>query len=193
MTPRNAAHALFALFVGAIACGTPGPRGGDIATGEAPPDQSFADPRCAEIRGYTGDAMEPFLTRDGRYLLFNSSNAPGVNTDLHYARVVDELTFAYEGPLRGTNSPVLDGVATVSTAGDLYFVSVRSYDSTGSTVYHGQFRDGTARDVRLVPGFPRGRGVVIFDVEVSADGNAIYYARGLFAGGPVPESADLEV
>jgi hypothetical protein len=137
--------------------------------------------------------MEPFLTRDGRYLLFNSSNAPGVNTELHYARVVDELTFAYEGPLRGANSPVLDGVATVGTAGDIYFVSVRSYDSTGSTVYHGRFRDGAVRDVRLVPGFPRGPGVVVFDVEVSADGSAIYYARGLFGGGPVPKSADLEV
>jgi hypothetical protein len=137
--------------------------------------------------------MEPFLTRDGRYLLFNSSNAPGQNTELHYARVRDELTFDYVGALRGANSPVLDGVPSLTTDGALFFVSVRSYGTTTSTVYHGRFAQGIVDDVALVSGLPREPGIVIFDVEAAADGNTLYYARGAFRGGTVPESADLLV
>jgi WD40 repeat protein len=162
-------------------------------TPDAPLDHSFTDPRCAAIRGYTGDAMEPFLTRDGRYLLFNTSNAPTAQTDIQVARVIDDLTFDYVGPLVGANSAALDGVPTVSSDGTLFFVSVRSYDATGATIYRGRFRDGVADRVALVDGLPRGPGLVHFDVEVSADGSTLYYARGIFDGGPVPKSADLAV
>jgi hypothetical protein len=179
------------LSVGA--CAAPASRRSADTGANAPPDQTFRDARCANIVGYSGDAMEPFLTRDGRYLLFNSSNAPGQNTELHYARVRDELTFEYAGPLRGANSPVLDGVPTLTTDGELFFVSVRSYETTTSTVYRGRFVQGTVDGVALVDGLPREPGIVIFDVEVSADGNALYFARGAFRGGPVPESADLMV
>jgi hypothetical protein len=88
---------------------------------------------------------------------------------------------------------VLDGVPTLTTSGELYFVSVRSYDTTMSTVYRGRFVDGTVVNVQLVRGLPRERGVVIFDVAVSPDGRTLYYARGVFTGGPVPKSADLQV
>jgi len=43
--------------------------------------------------------MEPFITRDGRYLLFNNSNDPLVDTNLHYAERIDDLTFAYRGEI----------------------------------------------------------------------------------------------
>jgi hypothetical protein len=87
--------------------------------------------------------MEPYLTRDGRYLLFNSSNAPGVDTDLHVARVVDELTFAYQGPIRGANSPVLDGVPTLDDRGE------RPTDASSSShASQDEKRASTARCVR---------------------------------------------
>lgn len=181
------------LVLATLAAACPAPASRSDAAGDRAPDRSFGDPRCAEIRGYAADAMEPYLTRDGRYLLFNSSNAPGVDTDIQVARVVDELTFAYVGPLRGANSPVLDGVPTLDDRGELFFVSVRSYDSTRSTVYRARFAGGSASGARLVPGLPRERGVVIFDVDVSPDGNLLYYARGEFTGGPVPKTADLMV
>jgi hypothetical protein len=41
--------------------------------------------------------MEPFITRDGRYLFFNNSNDPSVNTNLRYAERIDDLTFKYKG------------------------------------------------------------------------------------------------
>jgi hypothetical protein len=178
------------VLLGALAaCGPASQK----AAPDAPADRGFTDPRCATIRGYTGDAMEPFLTRDGRYVLFNTSNAPNAQTDIQVARVVDELTFDYVGPLAGANSAALDGVPTVATDGTFYFVSVRSFAETGATIYSGRFHDGVVDGVALVPGFPRGPGLVHFDVEVSADGETLYYARGIFSGGAVPKSADLAV
>ena len=41
-----------------------------------PADTSFEAPRAVVLRGYGGDAMEPFVTRDGRWLLFNTRNGP---------------------------------------------------------------------------------------------------------------------
>lgn len=160
---------------------------------DAPLDHGFTDQRCATIRGYSGDAMEPFLTRDGQFLLFNTSNAPTAQTDIQVARVVDELTFDYVGPLAGANSAVLDGVSTVANDGSMYFVSLRSFDATGNTIHRAHFHDGIADSVTLVAGFPRGPGIVHFDVEVSADGNTLYYARGIFDGGAVPKAADIAV
>ena len=56
--------------------------------------------------------MEPFITRDGRYLFFNNRNDPRVDTNLHYAERVDDATFDYRGELRGANSPALDGAVS---------------------------------------------------------------------------------
>jgi hypothetical protein len=53
---------------------------------------AFTDPQPVTIEGYSGDAMEPFISRDGRYLLFNTSNnAP--DTALQYATRVNDQTF----------------------------------------------------------------------------------------------------
>ncbi|HEY0779055.1 MAG TPA: hypothetical protein VGD56_13885, partial [Gemmatirosa sp.] len=156
-------------------------------------DETFADPRCAPVRGYTGDAMEPFVTRDGRYLLFNSSNAPGAQTDLQVARIDGDLAFTYRGPLTSANSTALDGVPTVAADGTLFFISSRSYATTGATVYTAHFANGTTDAPVLVAGMPREPGIVLFDVEVSADGQRLYYARGVFGNGSGPTAAELRV
>ena len=180
------------LGVTAWACGPPAP-GERAGSARESVDTTFRAPRRVTIRGYAGDAMEPFVTRDGRFLLFNSRNDPRVNTDVHYARAVDALTFEYAGPVRGINTAALEGVPTLDRDGTMYFVSTRSYAGTLSTVYRGRYAAGTVDHVALVAGLPRRRGEVIFDVEVSADGTALYYAGGTFRGGPVPESADLAI
>src|SRR6266851_448243 len=97
----------------------------------------FSSPESVTIRGYDSDAMEPFITRDGRYLLFNDSNAPGRDTNLHYAERIDDVTFEYRGQIDGINSGALDGVATVDASNTIYFVSTRSYSQTLSTIYRG--------------------------------------------------------
>src|SRR5436853_7084844 len=155
-----------------IAAGCGGQRS---AAPPAPLDQGFGAPQRVVIRGYAGDAMEPFITRDGRYLLFNNRNDPRVNTDLHYAARVDDLTFDYRGELQGANSPALDGVASMDRDGNFFFISTRSYAQTQATLYRGRFRAGAVSGVELVPGVSLGRpGMVIFDAEISPGGEVLF-------------------
>jgi hypothetical protein len=156
-------------------------------------DSSFAEPQQVVIDGYSADAMEPFVTRDGQWLLFNSVNLPGVNTEIHVARARDPLNFDYVGPLYGANSEVLDGVPTVDAQGTMYFVSVRSFPQWGLTIHRARFADGEARDARLVSGLPRGVDILLFDVEISADGETMYYSNGVYRGRSWPDYADLHI
>ena len=157
-----------------------------------PPRVDFAKPESVTIRGYDSDAMEPFITRDGRYLLFNDSNAPGHDTNLQYAERIDDVTFEYRGPIANINSTALDGVATADASSTMYFVSTRSYDETLSTIYRATFQGGVASNVALVGGISKNTpGALSFDVEVSADGDTLYLSDGVFTGGQVPSSADL--
>ena len=161
---------------------------------DGPPYTGFHDPQRVSIRGYTGKAMEPFVTRDGKWLLFNNSNDPSVNTDLHYAARVDGLTFAYRGEIAGVNTPALEGVPSVDRNGSLYFVSTRSYADTFSTLYRGRFQDGRVSSVALVPGVSLRRpGIVNFDAEVSADGNTLYIVDGDFSTVPRPSAARIVI
>jgi hypothetical protein len=157
-------------------------------------DPEFGEPKRVTIVGYSGDAMEPFLTRDGSILLFNNSNERPSETDLHWAERVDDLTFAYRGKVEGANSPALDAVATVDAAGNIFFVTTRSYEQNLMTIYRGRFRRGVVTDVAAVRGISRRvRGEINFDVEVSADGGTLYFTDGTFRGGPVPAAADLAI
>jgi len=159
-----------------------------------PSYDGFANSRRVTIRGYSGDAMEPFITRDGRYLLFNNSNDPSVDTNLHYAERIDDLTFQYKGEITGANSAALDAVATMDRSGNCYFISTRSYATTLSTVYRARFSNGIVSGVELVEGISEKQpGRVTFDVEVSPDGSTLYLSDGTFRGGPVPASADLAI
>ena len=178
-----------ALALAAAACGS--------QRSAAPPAaeyHGFGAPQRVAIRGYGGDAMEPFITRDGRYLFFNNRNDPRVDTNLHYAERVDDATFSYRGELQGVNSPVLDAVPSMDSDGNLFFISTRSYFETLSTVYRGRFRAGAVTGVELVPGVSLQRaGALIFDAEISPAGDVLFMADGEFAGGEVPKSADLAV
>ena len=152
------------------------------ATGAAA-EGSFGAPQRVTLRGYDGDAMEPFITRDDRYLLFNNLNDPKVDTDLHYARRISDTEFEYLGPLEGANSRgKTDGVPSLSRDGLLVFVSTRAYDRTHSTLYKGRFDDGRVTDVLLLEGdFSRRRAPWFnMDAEISADGNTLYYVENEF-------------
>ena len=154
----------------------------------------FGTPQRVAIRGYSGHAMEPFIARDGRYLFFNNSNDPKVDTNLHHAERVDDLTFEYRGELKGANSAALDGVASMDRAGNFFFISTRSYAQSLSTLYRGRFAGGTVTNVELVPGVSLQRpGMLIFDAEVSPGGEMVFLADGEFRGGPLPRSADIAV
>jgi Tol biopolymer transport system component len=151
----------------------------------------FANPQVVQIIGYSGDAMEPFLNRDGRYLFFNNSNDPRVNTNLHWATRIDDLRFQYKGEMQGVNTNALEGVPSMDRNGVFYFVSTRSYDQTASTTYRGTFVNGAVSGVELVPGVSIAKpGIVNFNAEISADGNTLYFVDSQFDHGQ-PKTAAL--
>ena len=90
---------------------------------------NFTNLQAVTITGNGQDAMEPFLTRDGKVLVFNNSNAPTVDTNLFWATKVDDLTFQLQGEIGGVNGPALDAVASMDLGNNFYFVSTRSYDT----------------------------------------------------------------
>lgn len=158
-------------------------RASGYATDPAPQEE-FSDPQRVAILGYTGDAMEPFLSVDGLTLFFNNRIDGSVQTDLHHASRVDGLTFEYRGPVAGANSTALDAVASMDGAGRLYFISLRSYDTTLSTIYRGDWSSGALSNVEQVKGIPSsGPGNVIFDAGISADGQTLCFAEGDYSSG----------
>jgi WD40-like Beta Propeller Repeat len=185
--------ALLSLSVSIFATG--GHRDGPTTASGSESDPAYAafrDPMPVSIRGYDGDAMEPFVSRDGHYLFFNDRNDPQLNTDLHYAARIDDLTFGYKGKIAGVNSPDLDGVPSMDSAGDFYFVSTRSYRSSLSTIYRGKWSGGSIGGADVVPGISlQQMGAVNFDAEISADGRTLYFVDGTFRSGEVPRTADI--
>jgi hypothetical protein len=142
----------------------------------------FRNPERVSIEGYGGDAMEPFLSRDGRELFFNNLNEPGVNTNLHWAVRIDDLHFKYRGELAGVNTPALEGVPSMDRDGNFYFVSTRSYERTSSTLYRGKYANGAVSGIEIVPGVSLEKpGMVNFDAEISADGNTLYFVESEFS------------
>lgn len=158
-----------------------------------PSSNEFCNPQRVTILGYDDHAMEPFLSRDGQYLLFNNSNDhPRVNTNLHWATRLDDLTFQYQGEISGVNTAALDAVPSMDRNSTLYFISTQSYMRNLSTIYSGTFDHGKVSGVALVQGvsilIPRR---LNFDAEISADGNTLYFVDGLFVSSSIPQKADI--
>lgn len=159
------------------------------------PSSEFANPQRVTILGYDGDAMEPFFSRDGKYLFFNNNNNPAEKTDIFYAERVKDITFQFRGPVRGVNTPDnLEGVPSMSRTGDFYFITTRSYAANRSTIYRGKFANGAVTGVDFIQGIsPTQNGIVDFDAEISPDGEYLYAVDGDLTSPPVPKSADIFV
>jgi hypothetical protein len=174
----------FLLATLVAACGS-GNMAASPTTGAAPPQE-------VAIAGYSGITMEPFVSRDGRFLLFNNSNDPGTDTDLHFASRVDDLHWTYGGPIAGVNSAALDGTPTMDRDGRLFFVSLRSYAQTACTIHSARFAAGAASDVQLVDSICRHEpGVVNFDVDVEASGTVMTFVDSHFGANGQPQDAVL--
>ena len=136
--------------------------------------------------------MEPFISREGRYLLFNSRNEAPVNTDIFYAERQDDFTWRFLGPVRGVNTPALEGCPTLDRAGRMFFVSPRDYARTLCTILTGQFHDGTVTGVRAEDSISLKKpGMVNFDVDVSGDGSVLIFVDSRFEPGVGPQFAHL--
>lgn len=155
----------------------------------------FSRPRPVAILGYTGNAMEPFISKDGNYLFFNNSNDPAEFTDLYFAKRTSRGSFVFAGRLAGANAPPpsLDAVASMDAHGVFYFISSRVYGSTLKTLHAGIFQGDRLASVTLVPGDVAvgAANWATMDAEISADGGTLYFADAYFDGGPLPAQSDL--
>jgi len=154
----------------------------------------FENPQKVKIIDYNGHAMEPYISRDGEYLFWNNLNNLDVeNTNLHYAKKISDVTFVYKGEIKGVNTEFLEAVPAIDRNGNFFFVSTKSYTQDFSTLYTGEFKDGSVKNVRLLSmDFSKGKPPYVnFDVEISADGNTLYAVEGTFKGGAVPTTAKI--
>ncbi len=111
----------------------------------------FSDERRVVIIGYDSDAMEPFVTKDGRYLLFNSAADRGAK-DLLYAEFIDDATCIFRGEIAGANTAAVEATPSLDGAGEFFFMSTRELDTTGRTLFRGEFSGGAVENVRTVFG-----------------------------------------
>jgi hypothetical protein len=156
----------------------------------------FTDETEVIIEGYSKDAMEPFISKDGSFLFFNSLN-DGDSTSLYYATKVNDTVFNFEGEIGGVNGrvPHLDAVASMDVKNVFYFVSTRNYPDVFENYRTGKFDSGVVTGVESVAGdfYIRSPGWLIMDAEISGDGNLLYYVNAKFSGNLLPDEARIGV
>lgn len=182
--------ATFAILL--AACG-----GGGSLSPLPPPSTdytAFANPELVTIIGYNGDAMEPFVSRDGVYLFFNSA---GANKDIFYGAFINATTVQYQGPIASINTAAVEGTPTTDATNRFFYVTTANYNppTTYDTLYTGTWNGSSVTGAAVVSGLARTTpGYVNFDIEVSPDGATLYFADGDFSGGNAfPDSADIAI
>lgn len=149
------------------------------------------------ISGYSGDAMEPFLSPDGNTLFFNSLNN-GIDTKLHYATRADDSLFTYVGEVIGANepgNPQLNAVASLDTTGNFLWASTRDYPGNFDNLHRGDYSGGTISNVNRVHGtfYVYQPGYIVMDAALTFSGNELYYCNAFFDTCTIPCSATLGI
>jgi hypothetical protein len=141
---------------------------------------TFGTETKVTITGLTFDAMEPFISLDGNTLFFNSLNSGG-NTNLYYATKINDTTFTYVGLVGGTYDPSpdhLDGVASLDSLNNFFWVSVRNFPN----LQRGTYLAGSVNNITrtfgdfniFTPGW------IIMDAAINYQGNLLYYCNAYF-------------
>lgn len=179
---------------------------------------SFSNPVEVTLLGYSGDAQEPSISRDGSILFFNnlnSSTLPGGgdnDTNIHYASRIDDFTFQYVGEVSGANTDALpgvnelEGVASMDKNNKFYFVNTTDYLNPLSpdyllSLFEADYANGSLSNIQSIPNLKSDRpvgqspvpGELNFDAEIHYDGEFLYYVEGLFSGNPLPDEANIAV
>ena len=145
---------------------------------------TFGNEKPVTINGLTFDAMEPNLSTDGNALFFNSLN-DGITTSLYYAAKVNDTTFNFVGAVPVVNqtvTPRLDGVATVDSSNNFYWVSTRNYPSNIENLFRIKFLiSGYTNFGRLHGDFYiNSPGYLIMDACTNYYGNQLIYCNAYF-------------
>jgi Tol biopolymer transport system component len=161
-----------------------------------PVNNEFSNPEKVIINGYTGNAMEPFISRDGNYLFFKGLSE-GQEASLCYAGRVDDVTFNFIGKINGVNRSIQHhgAVPSMDMDGRFYFVSTRNYPYDHKCLYSGNFLDGTVYDLDTQPGnfYVISKGWMVTDAEVSPNGTALYFVNAHNDGGSLPDKSDIGI
>jgi len=157
-----------------------------------PESALFTPPVEIVIEGYNGDAMEPFISRDGQYLFFNSMDDDH-QKDMYYATRSGENKFRFQRALTEINTKEVDGVPAMDGKNNFYFISTVHYSLFNKiSAYQAQFQNGRIENVKPLKSLSRGKtGWLNMDVEVSADGNTLYYSNAYFGDGAPPTKSFL--
>lgn len=147
---------------------------------------SFGPERQVTINGLSFDAMEPFISPDGKWLLFNNLN-DGINTKLFYATRTNDSTFNFMGELNGPNQktpPHLDAVADMDSLNNFYWTSTREYPADFDNLFLGIFNEGSVTNIGRVHGdfYIYSPGWLIMDHGISYNGQELYYNNARFDG-----------
>lgn len=145
---------------------------------------SFGNEKTVTIEGLTFDAMEPFISPDGKSLYFNSINN-GINTKLFIAARLNDSTFIFKGELVGPNQvvePHLDAVPDTDANGNFYWTSTRNYPAKLDNLFGGNIKDGAVSNIQRVRGnfnmnIP---GWLVMDHGISLDGQFLYFNHARF-------------
>ena len=152
----------------------------------------FVNPKKVSIVGNPYSAMEPFISRDGEILFFNSdkSDDPKTEKNIYYATRINDYTFKFMGEVKGVNSNKVDGVPSMDIHNNFYFVSTIDYGKQNkfTTVYRGKFNNGEVINIAPIPELSLKKlGWLNMDIEISADGNTLYSTQNLFDGDSWPK------
>jgi hypothetical protein len=147
-------------------------------------NEEWGNLRKVVIKGFKGNAQEPFISRDSKYLFFNDFNPNDAanHKKMHWATRIDDVTFEYKGKLEGVNgSGGVDGAPSMDENNNFYWISTRSYFEDFITVYKGKFTGNEVVGIEKVTGNYQVKkpGDLHFDVEVSKDGEELYVVNSV--------------
>jgi len=161
-----------------------------LATDKLPkPSSRFRNPQVVKIKGLPNGAdgtsistEEPFLSRYGRFLFFNTGKKEN-NKDLHFAELIQSQWFyrGQIGPNLNTKKEV-EGNPSMDSKYNFFYID-SNVDRMVRTASFA-FKTGELRALKVFEGVPK-REVKLFaqkfhgnmGVEVSADGNIVFFSR----------------
>ncbi len=153
----------------------------------------FVNEQKITITGYSSDAMEPFISKDDKYLFFN--NLQGENgKDIYYAEKINDTTFEFKGEIRGVNSAYVDANPTMDAQHNFYFISTRNLDTNAKTIYGGIFNDGELTNLHIIEGSINISTPywINMGAEISKTGNTLFVSNAKFnVGDDFPHEGNI--
>lgn len=156
----------------------------------------YGDPQNVAIIGYPdGDfqnIQEPFISRDGHYLFFNSATDEN-HKDLLYAEWdTDHDAFVFQGEMLEVNTAEkVEANPTMDENFNFFYIDT---NAAPSWIRSGLFQPDTMslESNTSISGLPNielsgNSATVNMGVEVSADGDALYFSRAVFLNAGQPD------